>query len=202
MTTTTLPRPIAREDIRVGDRIRAEWTACGVERTSTGTVDSIDAKILRSADGGYIGWIGGSPDAGTYTLLDRPAPALPTEPGSVILASRIDDVDYDPPVPLALAYTVRFHHHPWMLLGDRGDRDRWYRPERIKSWVPARIAPTDEPEAAREPRVGDPAGMWTQPADDARCVDSSPILFCSRSDGHDGPHAARGASKWVRGVWE
>lgn len=145
MTTTDLPRPIARADIRVGDRIRAEWTTCGVERTSTGTVDSIDDKILRSADGGYIGWIGGSPDAGTYTLLDRPAPALPTEPGSVILASRIDGVDYDPPVPLA--YTTPAYPSdtaPWILLGDEGDRRRWYSPDKIESWAPARIVPADE----------------------------------------------------------
>ena len=120
--TTTIPGTEAR----VGDTVSRVLD--GV--TITGMVASTaDDGYLITAEGGYIGHA-----ADTYTLLHRPTPAPPTEPGSVILASEVRGVTFDPPVAL------RCDGDGWARLDEESIGGRyWHGPEHITAWVEAKI---------------------------------------------------------------
>lgn len=74
-----------------------------------------------------------------------PAPeslALPIEPGSVVLATRIEGVEIDPPVLVAL--TDDRDDTPWLAMQANAAGARWIAPADITEWIPARVVPDDE----------------------------------------------------------
>lgn len=67
-----------------------------------------------------------------------PPPELPTEPGSVVLASRAGGREFDPPVVAVLSDDR--DALPWWV--PFGNHDQ--APEEITEWIPARVVPDDE----------------------------------------------------------
>jgi hypothetical protein len=77
-----------------------------------------------------------------------PAPALPTEPGAVVLASRIRGHVFDPAVLAVRAPDG--HMGTWMTPGIRlpgpghGAPTMWFHVPDITEWTPASVVPDDE----------------------------------------------------------
>lgn len=135
-----LPRTIALSEVRAGDRVRVEWSHEDGDRTfaTTGTFASIDEDgDPLTAAGAVIGpnYLYQYTDA-MVTLLDRPAPPLPTEPGSVIVDATIRGV----PGQVAMLRT----DGDWATPGLVGDL-RWHHPEHITAWTPALVVTDGEP---------------------------------------------------------
>lgn len=96
LTRIVKPRVIRPEDVRVGDTIRVECPAFGMTITRTGTVASLDGHgSPRTAEDGCLWGATILGEATTVTLLDRPEPTLPTEPGAVILCAEVRGEPYD-----------------------------------------------------------------------------------------------------------
>lgn len=70
----------------------------------------------------------------------KPAPELPTEPGSVVLATRVDGEAFDP--PLLLVLTSDEDDHPW-LNPLRARALRFLRSGDIQEWIPASVVPDE-----------------------------------------------------------
>ena len=83
-------RPIAWEDVRVGDTIERRWTSKGVAYSSRGTVAKIDGSTLATLDTAEGGVVAFQYGGKSLFLIDRPKPELPTEAGSVITVSATD----------------------------------------------------------------------------------------------------------------
>ena len=82
-------RPIAFDDVRVGDTIEQRWTSKGVAYSKLGTVAKIDGAYLDTAEGGVVA---SQYKSKKLLLIDRPKPELPTEVGSVIVNATIRGV--------------------------------------------------------------------------------------------------------------
>ena len=67
-----------------------------------------------------------------FISATRPAPALPTEPGSVILASKVGDVRLDPPV-------VMIRGSAYWRSAHRIGRQMWHGSDDVQEWVPAEV---------------------------------------------------------------
>ena len=88
-TERAVGRPIAWEDVRVGDTIERRWTSKGITYSERVTVAKIDGPYLHAAEGGAVAFYYGSK---SLFLIDRPKPQLPTEVGSVIVNATIRGV--------------------------------------------------------------------------------------------------------------
>ena len=82
-------RPIAFDDVRVGDTIEQRWTSKGVAYSKLGTVAKIDGAYLDAAEGGVVA---SQYKSKKLLLIDRPKPELPTAVGSVIVNATIRGV--------------------------------------------------------------------------------------------------------------
>lgn len=119
-----------REDLRVGDIATFaydghKFTGPLWER-STGTL-LIGDSTVRAINGL---WLAGH----TFVRATRPAPSLPTEPGSVILVSECRGERVDEPVLAVLAGDGE-----WVTFGRMFGEHNWYLPEHIAAWTPAKV---------------------------------------------------------------
>lgn len=76
---------------------------------------------------------------------ETPAPTLPTEPGSVVLATAVGGHRFDPPT-LAVR-TNDTDSEPWILPATAPhvlDGEWWHKPEDITDWIPARVVRDDD----------------------------------------------------------
>lgn len=129
---------IASKNVRVGDRIRVEYMSGPVEYVRTGVVVALTAEGTALAEDDRILW--SATQQGTITLLDRLAPVLPSEPGSVIIATIhrttgvllvLDDTD-DPSWWSAVRVTT-----------PTGPA-RWHSPQDITEWTHAKVVPLEQ----------------------------------------------------------
>lgn len=135
---TTLPRVIPLSEVRVGDTVRVEWPEGDVTLSSTAVVVRIDdIGNLRSAAHRIIGpwYMSGRGDL-TVHLLDRPAPSLPTEPGSVIVDATIRGVE---------GCTAICEGEDIWTTVDYVEGYLFHDPRDITAWTPARIVADGEP---------------------------------------------------------
>ena len=121
-------RPIAWEDVRVGDTIERRWTSRGITYSERGTVAKIDGAYLHAAEGGAIAshYGGKSP-----FLIDRPKPELPIEVGSVIVNATIRGV----PGQVAV-----WDGGYWATFPPVAGRP-YHRPEHITEWTLGKVVP-------------------------------------------------------------
>ena len=131
MTDTFEERQITRDEIRVGDRILATYlNSGGIKETYEFTVEGVEGNILKTPEGGEFHLYDTLYD---YILLDRPKPALPTEPGSVI----VDVETYIRKYPIMLLVGDELWHAPTST----SEEATYYAvlSENIQSWSPARV---------------------------------------------------------------
>ena len=135
---TTLPRVIPLPEVRVGDTVRVEWPYGDVTVSRTAVVARIDGDgDMCSSAGVLIGpWYTSGRASVVVHLLDRPAPSLPTEPGSMIVDATIRDVEG--------CTATRDGEGRWVTT-DPVDGYRYHRPEYITAWTPARLVADGEP---------------------------------------------------------
>ena len=119
-------------DVRPGDWVKAEYLHGGRAHPFEGEAWEdgggylcVGATIIR-LDGF------GSPAHIRFISASRPAPALPTEPGSVILASKVGGVELDPPL-------VMFRGYDGWVSPRTINGDVWHEPEHVQEWVPAEV---------------------------------------------------------------
>ncbi|GAA2546053.1 hypothetical protein GCM10009861_02310 [Neomicrococcus aestuarii] len=87
-----IEKQILLSDARVSDRIRREYEVFGVEMTATGIVQHVDSEkvyVGNSEDDSLRWFFDDYAEATTFYLVHRPAPPLPTEPGSRIKVTKI-----------------------------------------------------------------------------------------------------------------
>lgn len=83
---------IKYNDIQKGDTIRRSMTIRDITETRAGVVADKDSEGNWMTDGGsLISYI----DRANFYLIDRPAPPLPTKPGTVFRATEIRGVQCD-----------------------------------------------------------------------------------------------------------
>ncbi|GAA2546046.1 hypothetical protein HD598_002119 [Neomicrococcus aestuarii] len=122
-------REIEFKDIRVGDTIRREWVRRKVEWTSKGEITAVHADDLCVEVEGEGLWC--QRDGKTYILVNRPTPKLPTEPGSVIIATKVRGVEGKWRMMLAM-YEV------W-LSPERINDTQWHTDDNIQEWTLAEV---------------------------------------------------------------
>ncbi|ROR94034.1 hypothetical protein EDD28_3464 [Salana multivorans] len=129
----------------MGDTVRVEWTEDDVTPSRTGVVAGIDGDgTLRSPSCRAIGPYTLRQLAGRTVvradlivyLLDRPAPTLPTEPGSMIVDATIRGIEGR----TAILNDCGIWNTPRNVRGHRS-----HSPEHITAWTPARIVADGEP---------------------------------------------------------
>lgn len=118
---------IKREDIQVGDTIKATCVLGGVLTQRSGRVFNMTPSI-RTDEGCYL-WNSGWDGEWVFDLIDRPKPKLPHNPGSVIIASRIENYGSSH-VPLFL------RHDGYWVTNASGLH---FLPEEILEWKLAKI---------------------------------------------------------------
>ena len=149
-------RPIAWEDVRVGDTIERRLTSKGVTYSERGTVAKIDGAYLHTAEGGTIASHYGGPSprltaaylhtaeggavASYYGgkslfLIARPKPELPIEVGSVIVNATIRGVPGQV-ATLVDAYGGQFWRTSITLAGVCA-----HDPEHITEWTLGKVVP-------------------------------------------------------------
>lgn len=137
-----MPEQIRYEDIRKGDTIRATFTRKGIKVSREGIAESVHytfpySNIWITPNGGYLAY--DKPNHNwkgyTLTLVDRPRPPLPTVAGSIILASKINNLGFATPKILVLGYDDYWH----TLIPEYT-----FKPERVLEWEHAKIIPTKE----------------------------------------------------------
>lgn len=69
-----------------------------------------------------------------FVRATRPAPSLPTEPGSVILVSECRGERVDEPV-----LAMMISEGEWVTFGHMFAGYDWYLPEDITEWTPAKV---------------------------------------------------------------
>ena len=125
-------RPIAWEDVRVGDTIERRWTSKGVTYSERWTVAKIDGAYLHVAEGGAVAsHYGGK----SLFLIDRPKPELPIEVGSVIVNATIRGVPGQV-ATLMETYGGQFWRTSITLAGVYG-----HDPEYITEWTLGKVVP-------------------------------------------------------------
>ena len=119
-------------EVRPGDWVKAEYLYRGRAHPLEGEAWEdgdgylcVGVTIIRLEDGGNPSYI-------RFISASRPAPALPTEPGSVILASKVRDVELDPPMVL-----FRGHDVWWSPRHIKGCV--WHRSRHVQEWAPAEV---------------------------------------------------------------
>ena len=119
-------------DVRPGDWVKAEYLHGGGEHPFEGEAwvgESwylrVGVTIIRWEDEGSQPYI-------RFISASRPEPVLPTEPGSVILASKVGGVELDPPV-------VMFRGYDGWLSPRTINGDAWHEPEHVQEWTPAEV---------------------------------------------------------------
>ena len=129
MTDTFEERQITRDEIRVGDRILATYfDSGGIKMTYEFTVADVEGNILKTPEGGEFRLYDVLYD---YVLLDRPKPALPTEPGSVIVD--VTTGAYTVPVAILLREGM------WSGPASGLDKSVVFDSGMIRAWSPARV---------------------------------------------------------------
>ena len=119
-------------DVRPGDWVKAEYLLRGGKYPFEGEAWEDRSGHLR-VGGTIIRFeAGGIPSSIRLVSATRPAPALPTEPGSVILASRVRGVELDPPL-------VMLRRHSGWMSPRPINGCVWHEPERVQEWVPAEV---------------------------------------------------------------
>jgi hypothetical protein len=123
-------RKIASEDVRKGDTIRATFMANGLVATREGVAHGKSPSgVITTVEGGYIGC-----ETSNLYLVDRPKPVLPTEPGSVIIATKVRDLTGE----WAMALVGKNWYSAGRVCGLYA-----HTPERIQEWIPAKIVPAE-----------------------------------------------------------
>lgn len=119
------------EDIRKGDTIRSTYNFEDMKIARTGVVGRIDdAGNWVNRAGAVIAYAPKDVKSTIY-LLDRPKPALPTEPGSVLLEATLEGG-----VEVGLMFLTG--HKKWCYVGGSAD------PERIISFTVGKIVEADQ----------------------------------------------------------
>ena len=124
--------PIAWEDVRVGDTIRAEYRSGDVGLTTEGVVAVALESSLSSAQARYIARSINNP---TLTLIDRPKQELPIEVGSVIVNATIRGVPGQV-ATLVETYGGQFWRTSITLAGVYA-----HDPEHIAEWTLGKVVP-------------------------------------------------------------
>lgn len=112
---------IAFKDIRQGDTIRhTETRTDGTVITMTGVAANRGTTAWRTSGGDELATVHYSE---TLELVDRPRVPLPTESGTIIMATVL--LDDDGPIPMYLDYNSK-----WVKIPDGFNQD----PENIEEW--------------------------------------------------------------------
>ncbi|MDR6268890.1 hypothetical protein [Arthrobacter russicus] len=131
-------RTIKATDIRVGDTIQWTTLVCGisakwkmtVSRIAAGTVGNIEFFKVYNQQGGIRHF-----DADDeFYLVDRPAPKLPTKPGSLVYVEEFEGEEIEPPF-LAFLDVNGYWNGERRFPGGRGCA---LQPE-ITKWSPATV---------------------------------------------------------------
>lgn len=128
------------DDIQKGDTVRVITDERGVIVTREGTVHELDSYWWRNADGSGIA---PSPEATSYPnptihILSRPAPQLPTQPGSAIW---IIDGLYGSSTFTNTPATLKADGY-WNAVSDNGVCVSYLTPKHITTWEPLKHVTT------------------------------------------------------------
>lgn len=128
LITEPTEKVIKFEDIREGDRIRVTFDDDDI--TLTGVASELSAVWWYTPKGRFLA---ASETVAVITLLDRPKPELPTEPGSIIIATEVRGVKGRWELYLR-------SERNWIAV-DGIDGYRYHDPKHITEWEPAKIVP-------------------------------------------------------------
>ncbi|AJT42400.1 hypothetical protein [Psychromicrobium lacuslunae] len=132
-----MSRPILARDVRPGDTVRENRDIADMAAVFTFPV----AKVEPYKNGKWIrlattrGVIRNYSPDDELTLIDRPAPQLPTEPGSVIIAYEVRGVRNEDGWRMMLTSGEAC---PW-ISSQYVDGYPWHDPEHITDWLPATV---------------------------------------------------------------
>lgn len=126
LITEPTEKVIKFEDIRKGDRIQVSFD----DLTFIGVASELSGGWWYTPKGRLLV---ASETVAVITLLDRPKPELPTEPGSVIIATEVRGVKGRWELYLR-------SERNWIAV-DGIDGYRYHDPKHITEWEPAKIVP-------------------------------------------------------------
>jgi len=143
-----MSRPIKAGEVQPGDTVQYECTQMGIAAIYTIPISKV---VIRDSDHWVLvetAKLGrrGFPANTELTLLDRPAPQLPTEPGSVITAYEVRGERNENGWRLMYIACDDFAAGPdnWISETDIAGAI-WHYPENITSWLPATVTTNKEP---------------------------------------------------------
>lgn len=116
--------PIAFKNIKQGDTIQQSYTEYGMVKSREGVVVEMSTDGWVNDEGFYVAYCPEYAVEGTkYYLVHRPRVVLPTESGTIIMATVL--LDGNGPIPMYLDYKRK-----WVKIPDGYNQD----PENIEEW--------------------------------------------------------------------
>lgn len=130
---------IKAADIRPGDTIQWTTLVCGISAKWKMTVSRIAAGTVGNTEFFKVyNQQGGSDDFAAddeFYLVDRPAPKLPTKPGSLVYVEELQGEKVDPPILAIITPTG-----DWVAGGRLPNGADWTPPGKITEWSEATVA--------------------------------------------------------------